>query len=116
MKTLLNRYDNILFGIIALVTGFGIDSYYSSFMPDFDIGFYEVFTAFRCWLLILFLWGIVLGIFYILKKQIDNRQKRQLISVVIILAYWLIIRGFCYYQYIIKAMKDWNDMMSGNVG
>lgn len=116
MKALFNRYNNILFDIISLTVGFGIESYYSSFMPDFDIGFYEAFTAFKCWLLILFLWGIVLGIFYILKKQIDNQQKRQLISVVIILAYWLIIWGFCYYQYIIKAMKDWNDMMSGNAG
>lgn len=116
MKNQYVKYENFLFTTIALIIGFSIDSYYSSFVPDFDIGFYEAFAAFRCWALILILWGIVSGILYVLKIHIAGQGKRRLISIAVILIYWLIVWGFCYYQYIVKAMQDWNDMMNGNAG
>lgn len=114
--TLYKKYETVLLAVISIIGGFYIDAYYSSFMPDFDIGFYEAFASFRCWILILILWGIETILLYIVKKHIDNKKSSQLLSIAIMVIYWIIIWMFCYYQYIIKAAQDWNDMMNGNIG
>lgn len=114
MKTKIQgkKYESVLLAIISLIAGFYTDVYYSSFMPDFDIGFNAAFTTLKCWLLILVLWGIELGIFRLLKKQITNPRNLRWASVAVMIAYWLIVWGFCRYQYIVKATQDWNDTMN----
>lgn len=53
-------YENVLFTVISLVTGLGIVYYYSSSLPDFDIGFNKAFTAAIYGMLIFALWGILI--------------------------------------------------------
>lgn len=115
-----NKYRSFLIAVISLAIGFCIDFYYSSFMPDFDIGFNEAFTTLKCRLFILAIWGIELGCLRLLVKraerQTEKSRRTRLASLAVMAGYWLIVWGFCYYQYIVKATQDWNDMMNGNAG
>lgn len=43
-------------------------------------------------------------------------MKRRLFKITAVMVYWLIVWGYCYYQCTIVAVRDWNDMMNGNVG
>lgn len=107
------KYENALFAMIPILAGLGILTHYSALIPDFDIGFYEAATTFRCAGLIFALWGIELLVFRIIRKQTDNIRKIRLYSVITMCVYWLIVWGYCYYQCAIKAVQDWNDMMNG---
>lgn len=109
-------YENVLFTVISLLTGLGIVYYYSSSLPDFDIGFNEAFTIAICGMLVFVLWGILAYLFHFIGKQVSDTRKSRLIKITALLIYWLIVWGFCYYQCTIKAVQDWNDMMNGNVG
>lgn len=111
-----SKFELILLAGISLIGGFCIDFHYWSLMPDFDIGFNEAFTALKCWILILILWGIELIILIALRKQINNPRNIRLTSVAVLMIYGLIVWGLCYYQYIVKATQEWNEMMNGNVG
>ena len=62
------------------------------------------------------LWGIMLFFFYVIGKQVNNIRKRRLFKITAVLVYWLIVWGICYYQCAIEAVRNWNDMMNGNVG
>ena len=62
------------------------------------------------------LWGIMLFLFRFIGKQVDDTQKRRLFKITAVLVYWLIVWGICYYQCAIEAVRNWNDMMNGNVG
>lgn len=109
-------HENVLFAVISLLTGWGIVYYYSSSLPDFDIGFNEAFTTAICGMLTFVLWGILLYLFHFIGKQVSDIRKSSLIKMAAMLIYWLIVWAFCYYQCAIKAVQDWNDMMNGNVG
>lgn len=102
------KYKFILLATISLIIGFCIDFYYSSYIPDFDIGFYEAFTRLKCWIFILLTWSIELGVLRTLKKRTNSFA-----SITVMVVYWLMVWGFCYYQYLIKAIQDWNDMTNG---
>lgn len=110
------EYENILFTVISLLTGLGIVYYYSSSLPDFDIGFNEAFTTAICGMLAFVLWAILSYLFHFIGKQVSDTRKSRPIKIAAMLIYWLIVWGFCYYQCTIKAVQDWNDMMNGNVG
>ena len=62
------------------------------------------------------LWGIMLFLFHFIGKQVNNIRKRRLFKITAVLVYWLIVWGICYYQCAIEAVRNWNDMMNGNVG
>ena len=118
MKTKIQsrKYELILLAILSLLISFGIDHYYSSLMPDFDIGFNGAFTTLKCWAWILILWGIEFCIFQFVNKRLNKIRNIRFASVAVMIIYELMIWGFCYYQYIIQATQDWNDMINGNVG
>ena len=110
------RIENALFAIISLLVGWRITFYYVSSLPDFDIAYNGVWITFICGVLMFVLWSIMFLLFYFVGKQVADTWKKRLIKTVVVLIYWLVIWGFCYYQCAIKAVQDWNDMMNGNVG
>lgn len=118
MKTTIpyKRIENALFAIISLLVGWRITSYYTSALPDFDIAANDMFIAIKCKVLMFVLWGIMLSLFQFIGKQVVDTRKRRLCKITAVLAYWLIVWGICYYQCAIEAVRDWNDMMNGNVG
>lgn len=117
MKTTISykRIENALFAIISLLVGCRITSYYTSGLPDFDIGANDIFITIKCKVLTFVLWGIMLFIFRFIGKQVDDTRKRRLFKIAAVLVYWLIVWCICYYQCAIKAVHDWNDMMNGNI-
>ena len=110
------RSENILFAVISLLVGFYIVSHYTSALPDFDIALNEAGTFLFCGTWTFVLWGVLLFLFCIIGKQVDDFRKRRLFKIVAVLAYWVIVWGICYYQCAIKAVRDWNEMMNGNAG
>ena len=110
------RIENALFAIISLLVGWRITSNYTSALPDFDIAANDIFITIKCEVLTFILWGIMLFLFRTIGKRVDEIMKRRLFKVISVLVYWLIVCSFCYYQCAIKAVRDWNDMMNGNVG
>lgn len=110
------RTENVLFSVISLFVGWCITSYYTSALPDFDIAANDLFITIECKVLTFVLWGMLIFLFRFIGKQVDGTRNRRLFKIISVLAYWLIIWGFCYYQCAINAVRDWNDMMNGNVG
>lgn len=118
MKTTMpyKKIENALLTIISLLMGWRITSYYTSALPDFDIAANDIFITIKCKVLTFVLWGIMLFLLRFIGKQVNDIRKRRLFKITVVLAYWLIVWGICYYQCAIKAVQDWNDMMNGNVG
>lgn len=110
------KIENILFAMISLFVGLRMVSYYTSALPDFDIAANDIFITIECNVLTFALWGIMLFLFRFIRKQVDDTRKRRLFKIAAVLVYWLIVWGICYYQCAIEAVRDWNDMMNGNVG
>ena len=110
------RIENTLFAIIPLLVGWRITSYYTSALPDFDIAANDIFITIECKVQTFLLGGIMLFFFYVIGKQVNNIRKRRLFKITAVLVYWLIVWGICYYQCAIEAVRNWNDMMNGNVG
>lgn len=80
----------------------------------FDIAANNIYTTIECEVLTFVLWGMLIFLFRFIGKQVDATRKKRLSKITSVLAYWLIVWGFCHYQYAIKAVRDWNDMMNGN--
>ena len=110
------RLENILLAVISLFVGLRMVFYYTSTVPDFDIGLNEgwIFLVCNAWTFAL--WGIMLFVFRFIGKEVDDTRKRRLFKIAAVLVYWLVVWCICYYQCAIKAVHDWNDMMNGNVG
>ncbi len=110
------RLENILLAVISLFVGLRMVFYYTSTVPDFDIGFNEgwIFLVCNAWTFAL--WGIMLFVFRFIRKEVDDTRKRRLFKIAAVLVYWLIVWCICYYQCAIKAVQDWNDMVNGNMG
>ena len=108
--------ENILFAVVSLFVGLCIVSYYTSALPDFDIAANDIFITIKCKALTLVLWGIMLLFFRFIRKHSDGAGKRRLFKIIAMLIYWLIVWSICYCQCVIKSVRDWNDMMNGNVG
>ncbi|MFK1923871.1 hypothetical protein ACIXFL_01465 [Bacteroides fragilis] len=118
MKTTMpyKRIENTLLSVISLFVGWCIVSYYTSSLPDFDIAANDLFITIECKVLTFVLWGMLIFLFRFIGKQVDGTRNRRLFKIISVLAYWLIVWGFCYYQCAINAVRDWNDMMNGSVG
>lgn len=118
MKTTMpcKRIENVLLSVISLFVGWCIVSYYTSALPDFDIAANDVFITIECKVLTFVLWGMLIFLFRFIGKQVDGTRNGRLFKIISVLAYWLIVWGFCYYQCAINAVRDWNEMMNGNVG
>ncbi|MFK1910743.1 hypothetical protein ACIXN6_00060 [Bacteroides fragilis] len=110
------RIENTLLSVISLFVGWCIVSYYTSSLPDFDIAANDLFITIECKVLTFVLWGMLIFLFRFIGKQVDGTRNRRLFKIISVLAYWLIVWGFCYYQCAINAVRDWNDMMNGSVG
>lgn len=118
MKTTMpyKRIENVLYAVISLFVGWRIVSYYTSALSDFDIAANDLFITIECKVLTFVLWGMLIFLFRFIGKQVDGTRNRRLFKIISVLAYWLIVWGFCYYQCAINAVRDWNDMMNGNIG
>lgn len=59
MKTAMTykRIENALFAVISLFVGWHITSYYTSALPDFDIGGNDKFITIECEMRLFVLWG-----------------------------------------------------------
>lgn len=110
------RLENALFAIASLIVGISIQYYYTSLLPDFDIGGNGAWITLECGALTFASWGILLIVFRFIGKLADDTMKRRLFKITAVMVYWLIVWGYCYYQCTIIAVQDWNDMMNGNVG
>lgn len=110
------RLENILLAVISLFVGLHMVFYYTSTVPDFDIGLNEgwIFLVCNAWTFVF--WGIMLFVFRFIRKEVDDTRKRRLFKIATMLVYWLIVWCICYYQCAIKAVHDWNNMMNGNMG
>lgn len=107
------RLENIVFAAISLLVGLRILTYYTSILPDFDIGNNEAFITLKCGGLIFALWGIELFLFHCIKVRTDDARKKRSFKTITMLAYWIIVWILCYHQCVVVAMQDWNDMMNG---
>ena len=110
------RIENVLLAVISLFVGWRIVSHYISSLPDFDIAANNIFITIECEALTFVLWGMLIFLFRFIGKQVDDTRNRRLFKIISVLAYWLIVWGFCYYQCAKKAVLGWNDIMNGNVG
>lgn len=110
------RFENALFAIASLIAGISIQYYYTSSLPDFDIGGNGAWIILECRMLTFVLWGMLLFLFRFISKQVADTMKKRLFKITAVLVYWLLVWSYCYYQCAIVAVQDWNDMMNGNVG
>lgn len=110
------KFENPLWAVAALVGGLRIVSCPAAFLPDFDIGGNQTWIIWECRLCICGLWGLLLFLFRFMEKQVEGKAKCRLCKAAAMLAYGLAGWGFCYYLCAVKAVRDWNDMMNGNVG
>jgi len=109
-------FENVLLAMISLFVGWRIVSYYTCLLPDFDIAANNIFTTIECKVMTFLLWGMLLFLFRVIRKQVDDTKNRRLFKITAMLVYWLMVWGICYYQCALKAVQDWNEMMNGNVG
>ena len=57
------RIENALYAVISLFVGWGITSYYTSALPDFDIAANNIYTTIECEVLTFVLWGMLIFLF-----------------------------------------------------
>ena len=69
------RFENALLAVISLRVGLRIVSSYVTTLPDFDIGFNVAYISFRCGVLTVVLWGILLFLFRFMGKCRNTPQK-----------------------------------------
>lgn len=110
------RYENTLFAVISLIVGASIHFYYTTSLPDFDIAGNDVWITLKCGILTFILWGITLFLFRFIGKQITDTPKRLLIKMAVVIVFGLVVWGYCHYICAIEAVRDWKDMINGNVG
>lgn len=85
------RFENSLFAIVALIVGGSIRSYYTSALPDFNLGRNQTWITFECMLVTLALWSILLVAFRFIGKERKDRKKSRLWKVAAMRAYWLMV-------------------------
>lgn len=110
------KYEYWLYSLLSLVIGFAVSNYYCGRLPDFDIGLSEAFFTLRCWLFVLLLWGVQLWGLRVLSRRTLRRRTFRLAAWLVVAAYGGLVWGYCYYQCVVRAMREWTQFINGDVG